>query len=205
MFNNENDELRKEEPILYLPTFSYFGDYQILYNLKSNLVFKTMEPEMEDSNQNPEFNSIIFMCIDKTLLLDLCDLFPQTAENIKRRSKERRLRFMQQRNTNSHKWKQKLDELKKKQNNSASGKFSGNGPTATADHQDEQPSLDQFFSDEEPENFESQKEDMKLFLNKLNKRIDVLVDAWKKAENMMSKMGDYKVLMEQAQKRKEAE
>lgn len=46
---------------------------------------------------------------------------------------------------------------------------------------------------------------MKLFLNKLNKRIDVLVDAWKKAENMMSKMGDYKVLMEQAQKRKEAE
>jgi len=76
VFNNENDELRKEEPILYLPTFSYFGDYQILYNLKSNLVFKTMEPEMEDSNQNPEFNSIIFMCIDKTLLLDLCDLFP---------------------------------------------------------------------------------------------------------------------------------
>jgi len=65
--------------------------------------------------------------------------------------------------------------------------------------------LDQFFSDEEPENFESQKEDMKLFLNKLNKRIDVLVDAWKKAENMMSKMGDYKVLMEQAQKRKDAE
>lgn len=65
--------------------------------------------------------------------------------------------------------------------------------------------MDQFFSDEEPENFESQKEDMKLFLNKLNKRIDVLVDAWKKAENMMSKMGDYKVLMEQAQKRKDAE
>mmetsp|Transcript_11488 Transcript_11488/g.17289 ORF Transcript_11488/g.17289 Transcript_11488/m.17289 type:complete len:97 (+) Transcript_11488:2499-2789(+) len=45
---------------------------------------------------------------------------------------------------------------------------------------------------------------MKIYLNKLNKRIDILVDAWKKAENMMSKMGDYKVLMEQAQKRKEA-
>jgi len=42
IFNNENDEVRKEEPILYLPTYSYFGDYQILYNLKSNLVFKTL-------------------------------------------------------------------------------------------------------------------------------------------------------------------
>jgi len=89
-----------------------------------------MEPEIEDSNQNPEFNNIIFMCIEKSQLLYFCDLFPQTAENIKRRSKERRLRFMQQRNTNSHKWKQKLDELKKKQSNiaySASGKHSATG------------------------------------------------------------------------------
>jgi len=45
---------------------------------------------------------------------------------------------------------------------------------------------------------------MKIYLNKLNKRIDILVDAWKKAENMMSKMGDYKVLMEQVKERKEA-
>ena len=43
---------------------------------------------------------------------------------------------------------------------------------------------------------------MKIYLNKLNKRIDILVDAWKKAENMMSKMGDYKVLMEQVKERK---
>ena len=58
--------------------------------------------------------------------------------------------------------------------------------------------LDQFFSDEEPENFESQKEDMKLYLQRLNKKIDMLIDAWKKAENMMSKMGDYKTIMEEA-------
>jgi hypothetical protein len=45
---------------------------------------------------------------------------------------------------------------------------------------------------------------MKIYLNKLNKRIDILVDAWKKAENMMSKMGDYKVLMEQVKERKES-
>lgn len=27
VFNQENDELRKEEPILYLPKYAYFGDY----------------------------------------------------------------------------------------------------------------------------------------------------------------------------------
>lgn len=42
IFNNENDEIDKEKPILFLPKFSYFGDYQILCNLKSNLVFKTL-------------------------------------------------------------------------------------------------------------------------------------------------------------------
>jgi hypothetical protein len=57
----------------------------------------------------------MFLCIDKTTLINLCDLFPQTAENIKRRSKERRLRFMQQRNTNSHKWAKKLEEESKHQ------------------------------------------------------------------------------------------
>ena len=36
--------------------------------------------------------------------------------------------------------------------------------------------------DEEPENFESQKEDMKQYLNKLNKRIDTLVEALKTAD-----------------------
>ena len=42
VYNNDNDEIDKEKPILYLPKYSYFGDYQILYNLKSNIVFKTM-------------------------------------------------------------------------------------------------------------------------------------------------------------------
>ena len=44
---------------------------------------------------------------------------------------------------------------------------------------------------------------LRLYLNRLNKRIDILVDAWKKAENMMSKMGDHKIIMEQAMKLRE--
>jgi len=50
--------------------------------------------------------------------------------------------------------------------------------------------LEVFHSDEEPENFESQKEDMKIYLNKLNTRINSLVEALKVADNMMTKMDD---------------
>ena len=44
VYNNENDlkDPNQNNPILYLPKFSYFGDYQILCNLKSNIVFKTL-------------------------------------------------------------------------------------------------------------------------------------------------------------------
>ena len=53
VYNNEKDDLdiqnghtkniKDQKPILYLPKYSYFGDYQILLNLKSNLVFKTLD------------------------------------------------------------------------------------------------------------------------------------------------------------------
>ena len=62
--------------------------------------------------------------------------------------------------------------------------------------------LEEFYSDEEPENFESQKEDMKMYLNKLNKRIDLLVDALKQADQMMAKMGDQKGIIEQINNKK---
>ena len=61
VFNNENDDLEmkqeksqtnKQKPILYLPKYSYFGDYQILYNLKSNIVFKTLERIPDDATSS---------------------------------------------------------------------------------------------------------------------------------------------------------
>jgi hypothetical protein len=76
-----------------------------------------------------------------------------------------------------------MQEKKSKQNKdsknlSASGSDdqSNNRNEDGADNEDQ---LEDFYSDEEPENFESQKEDMKMYLNKLNKRIDLLVDALK--------------------------
>jgi len=56
---------------------------------------------------------IIFMCIDEEDLLQLCELFPQTAENIKRKSLERRAHFMKQKNKNSRRFAQK-ETLNKK-------------------------------------------------------------------------------------------
>ena len=64
--------------------------------------------------------------------------------------------------------------------------------------------LEDFYSDEEHENFDSQKEDMKQYLNNLNKRIDVLVDALKQADSMMARMGDQKGIIEQINLKKNA-
>lgn len=92
----------RDQPILYLPKFSYFGDYQILLNLKSNVVIRTYDtPENKlarkengQPDQENKLQNIIFMCVDKDSLMDLCDLFPQTKDNIERKAKERRRRVI---------------------------------------------------------------------------------------------------------------
>jgi hypothetical protein len=116
VYNQAADEIRPNEPILYLPKYSYFGDYQILYDLKSNLEFRTIksracmgshpnidEPSLDelalgadDADELFERSTqfIYFFCISKDKFRNLCDVFPMTAENIKRRSRERRNRFM---------------------------------------------------------------------------------------------------------------
>jgi hypothetical protein len=64
--------------------------------LKSNIIFKTLKEYPDTTKQNLEqLPDIIFMCVGRPKLDELCQLFPQTAENIKRKALERRLRFMQ--------------------------------------------------------------------------------------------------------------
>ena len=45
---------------------------------------------------------------------------------------------------------------------------------------------------------------MKQYLNNLNRRIDVLVDALKQADSMMARMGDQKGIIEQINLKKNA-
>ena len=117
VYNNDNDEIEKEKQILYLPKFSYFGDYQILKKLKSNIVIKTLQnypnPNEGGNKQSPNnkqesLPDIIFMCVNKDKLDNLCELFPQTADNIERKALERRKRFMAQKNTNSKRYFKKI-------------------------------------------------------------------------------------------------
>jgi hypothetical protein len=53
------------------------------------------ESQKKNPQQMEALPDIIFMCVNKKELLDLCDLFPQTADNIKRKAMERRKRFIQ--------------------------------------------------------------------------------------------------------------
>ena len=112
------------------------------------------------------------MCVSRTKLDDLCQLFPQTAENIKRKALERRLRFMQQKNLKSARFIRKREEYRERHGNDGTTYEEG---------------LKDFHSDEEPESIQSQKEDMKQYLSKLNSRIDLLVEALKKAEHSIAK------------------
>lgn len=112
VFNNENDEMIKDLAVLYLPTHSYFGDYQILKNLKSNITIKTLSLKKQYGENVNEQNIVpqetIFMCVEKTQFMELCELFPQTKENLIRKSAERRMKFMKQRNLNSKTyWKER--------------------------------------------------------------------------------------------------
>jgi hypothetical protein len=50
------------------------------------------------------------MCTSSEVLKDLCNLFPQTAENIKKSSLERRLRFIERKNANSRAYIEKKKE-----------------------------------------------------------------------------------------------
>jgi hypothetical protein len=93
-------------PHLILPKGSFFGDYQIFFDLKSAYTFKTLWPndyskylpqddssgdddEVKPSDKVDE-NNTFCMCVKKNFLLELCELYPETAINLKFRALERR-------------------------------------------------------------------------------------------------------------------
>jgi hypothetical protein len=65
-----------------LPTYSYFGDYQILFDLKSQIIYKAKENKL-----------LITLCLDKEKLLELMDDFPEARKFYMERAWLRRLEF----------------------------------------------------------------------------------------------------------------
>lgn len=58
-----------------------------------------------------ELPQTFFMCVSKKNLTYLCDLFPQTANNLKRKALDRRHRFMLQKATNSQRVQLKIQQM----------------------------------------------------------------------------------------------
>jgi hypothetical protein len=81
---------------MLLPPYSIFGDYQIICDLKSNICFRTAKHCAQTR----------FMCVDRKVFLNLCDLFPVTQENLKDRGLQKRLHYL--------KAMKRLDDGKKK-------------------------------------------------------------------------------------------
>ena len=69
---------------MLLPQYSIFGDYQIICDLKSNIVYKTAK----------HAPSTRFMCVTRKVFMNLCDLFPVTAENLKVRGLHKRMHYL---------------------------------------------------------------------------------------------------------------
>ena len=100
-------------PFLVLPTSSVVGDYQILFDLNSNMSIKVYMPPsfMKDAYSHKKKNrksesmrkksdevlgeQTHFMCINADKFLHLCNLYPQTANDLKMRGLERRQFFME--------------------------------------------------------------------------------------------------------------
>ena len=79
---------------MVLPRQAVFGDYAILFNLKSNIVFRTGEYEnskhLKIDAVDEELCQTSFMCCRREIILDLCELYPKTHEALKKIAVQKR-------------------------------------------------------------------------------------------------------------------
>ena len=104
-----------ENEFFILPTYTYFGDYQILYDLKSQIVYKSGH-----TNKH-----LITMCLKKNKFKELLDDYPDARKFYMNRAWLRRIEFRRR----AKKHEKKLESLKnpkckKGKNNESPGKKS---------------------------------------------------------------------------------
>lgn len=78
----DNTDDRSVQEFFILPTFSYFGDYQVLLDLKSQITYKAGQGKL-----------LITLNLDKEKLLELMDDFPEARKFYMERAYYRRLEF----------------------------------------------------------------------------------------------------------------
>ena len=78
-----------------MPELSLFNDYQLLFNLKSNIAYRSFTPiYVSDEQMKLPENKTRTMNIHAENFQDLLELYPDTAENLKLRALEKRSIFM---------------------------------------------------------------------------------------------------------------
>ena len=80
--------IKTSRALYLLPQFSFFGDYQILFNLKSIYNYRT------HFKPGQEYEPTKLMCVRFKTFMEICSLYPKTAANFKVRSMERRKRMV---------------------------------------------------------------------------------------------------------------
>ena len=90
-------------PFAVIPKNRVYGDYQILYDVLPNFDFKTYKQDLRDTHVNERLSKDdlcvdmhVVMCLDGEKLLDLCELYPMTAQSLRYRSLDRRAFFLKE-------------------------------------------------------------------------------------------------------------
>lgn len=91
---------KDEEKFMHLPPGSIFNDYTLLFDLKSNIGFKAYQPVFTSlkQEQSTDDNLTVTMNIEADKFNELKELYPETCENLKLRSLEKRSIFMYYKN-----------------------------------------------------------------------------------------------------------
>ena len=91
-----NVELKTEDGLTFmrLPPNSLFGDYQLIFKLRSNIRFVAAVEKQKSFSKDSKVDqiqpNIMTMQCKEEVFDDLCELYPETAANIKMRGLEKR-------------------------------------------------------------------------------------------------------------------
>lgn len=96
-------------PFLQLPQFSFFGEYQLMFDLRSNFVVKVGGKE-DFQKQTAKQDKTTFLCVSQDIFERLFGLFPKSKIVVQKRALERRRVFMD----HLEKLENFLDEKQKK-------------------------------------------------------------------------------------------
>ena len=78
---------------LQLPQYSFFGDYQVMFDLRANFTIKVTGKE-DTLNFVAKSERTFFLCVDQEILTELLEKFPKAKFICYKRALQRRKVFM---------------------------------------------------------------------------------------------------------------